>query len=84
MTKASYRLAHRYARQGNLGSLACSLTGGMYLWFLQQVYGLRFPRIGSRRHLELPRSFDTLRGGIRRLGKRHIVVGGHLHLLHAR
>jgi hypothetical protein len=66
-----YTRCHRIARIGNLGTLAMSLSEPQYQWFLTQVYDLRFPHIGSERHMNR-RTFDSLRQGVRarRLNKR--------------
>jgi hypothetical protein len=65
MSRELYRARHRHARMGNLGTLATIMGWRHYEWFLTQVYDLRHPRIGSERHPAFPRSFDSLRQGVR-------------------
>lgn len=66
MNREFFRQFHAMARKGCLGSLAMSVTGNFYVWFLREVYDLRFPHIGDDRHaLNRVRSFDNLAGGFR-------------------
>lgn len=61
MNATKYRDLHRTARLGNLGTLTLT-AGNDFYWFLENVYDIRFPHVGSNRHC-LPETFDTLRGG---------------------
>lgn len=49
MTRERFKTLHRAARLGDLGSLACTLPGDVYQWFLREVYDLRFPHFGEDR-----------------------------------
>ena len=68
MTRERFKELHRAARVGNLGTLACTLPGKLYQWFLTEVYDLRFPHIGDDRHqvaeqLKTSPRFDSYRYG---------------------
>ena len=45
MSRERFRVRHRHARLGNLGTLAMSMSGVCFQWFLTEVYDLRFPQL---------------------------------------
>lgn len=67
MDKSTFKACHRMARMSALCTLSCRVSGVMYRWFLEEVYDLRFPRVGGSKYLP-PRSFDPLRGKLGRRG----------------
>jgi len=73
LSRKSFRAAHRLARLGSLGSLACRFPAAPYQWFLREVYDLRHPHVGNDRH-SFPRTFDSLRGRLTRQGSRFVRV----------
>lgn len=58
MNRERFRHLHRTARLGNLGTLTFE-AGARYYWFLENVYDLRYPHLGSDRHA-FWRTCDTL------------------------
>jgi len=63
MQKEKYKYLARQARLGNLGTVAMATSRKDYQFFFDQVHGVRFPRIGEK---IWPRSFDSLRGKLKR------------------